>query len=532
MKRTWLPLVPLFGLGLSWTLAAGCATDAAPPEDEDSGTPTADAAKDSAPVTDARPPTDSAVRDSAVPDSARPDAADASDARVDAAPVDSGLVANPGEPFDPSAPKPGDMCPAGVPEFDFVSRRCGKCGTQRALCETGRIVGAYGPCTNEKTATNPADICLPNAVEIGVECGLCGSQVRKCDLTCAWSTGVCLGEVVNGCVKNEVSYIEGVCPTIDETRKQTCSPTCNRGAPEACAVQAPDTLVAPQVAAGTVNGVYSLTGIRKLARLNSGACPTTSSTTSSSYHYLRVTNPGAEQVNVTVTMTAPPTGTKPDLMISSYVGLTAIPADATARQTCTGVVRDSPENLTFTIPAGQSAFVLSSGFSATTSGRFTAEVKTNLVGPEPVPAVDYDLTLPAAAGDVSTAVNFVATQTSERVGSTGTNSCPITVSGTISGYRYIRLTNPTATVRNTNLWLASGADTVIAVYPGPMPPVASARTACVGSQNDTCPSGSGITGADSCLPNVSVPANGSIIVYAAMWSSTTGSTSFTARATN
>ncbi|MBK8219070.1 MAG: hypothetical protein IPK71_35510 [Myxococcales bacterium] len=93
------------------------------------------------------PPTKDAGRDSATPaDASRPDSAVPVDAGGDAASGD-----RPGDPFDPLAPKPGDPCPTGVQVNGTIDRRCGKCGTQRALCDVGRVVGAYGACSNERT---------------------------------------------------------------------------------------------------------------------------------------------------------------------------------------------------------------------------------------------------------------------------------------------------------------------------------------------------------------------------------------------
>jgi hypothetical protein len=56
-------------------------------------------------------------------------------------------------------------------------------------------------------------------------------------------------------------------------------------------------------------------------------------------------------------------------------------------------------------------------------------------------------------------------------------------------------------------------DTVLAIYPGPDGPLSGDRVNCVGSSNDTCITGP--ANADSCLTAVTVPANGSIVVYIA-----------------
>lgn len=523
MKRAWLFVAPLVVVGSSWGMAAGCAADGLV-EEADSSIEESDAAKDTG--TDARPtPPDATVKDSAVPDSSKPDTS--TDASLPDASDGGPIVSLPGEDFDPAAPKPGDACPAGVPENDLVPRRCGKCGVQKAFCEAGRKVGQYGPCLGEKTVP---DACLPRAREVGVECGLCGAQVRLCDLTCVWSTGLCLNEVAGGCVANEVSYVEGVCANPAEVRKQTCSAACTRGAPEPCTLQLPDLLAASQTRGGTVSGLYSLTGTRTIPRLNAGACPATSSTVAVSYHYARVVNSGVDSINVTVTQLAPPVGTKPNTYISAYVGRTTAPADATERQNCTDSVRDTPESLTFNIPAGQSAIVLSTAAAASSTGKLKLEVTTNFVGPEPPPAVDTDVVLDPVMGQTVTApVVFLATQTLERV---LTGTCPRTITTTKPAYRYLRLSNPTAVDRTANVWLATGLDTVIGVYPGPTPPISTDRGACIGEINDFCPAASGITTANSCLTGVTVPAAGSVIVYASGYSLTSGTTTFSATTTN
>jgi len=523
MKRSWLVLAPLLSVGLAWSLASGCAADGVVEEDVDSAVEPSSEASTKDTGTDARP-VDAMAKDTSVPDTSRPDASN--DATTDAA--DSGpLVSLPGEDFDPTAPKAGDPCPVGVPVNDLISRRCGKCGSQKAFCETGLKVGQYGPCLGERAAV---DACLPKAREVGVQCGLCGSQVRVCDNTCVWSTGLCLNEVVGGCVANEVNHVEGVCANPAEVRKQTCSASCVRGVPEACGPQLPDTLTASQTRAGVVSGTFSLTTTRTIPRLNVGACPVTSSTINVTYHYARIVNSGADSINVTVTQSAPAVGTKPNTYIAAYVGRTAAPVDALERQACTDQVRDTPESLTFNIPAGDSAIVLSTASAINLTGKLKLDVVTNFIGPEPAPAVDTDVVMDAVMGQTVTApVNFVATQVLERVNS---GVCPRTLSTLKPAYRYIRLSNPTAVDRTANIWLASPLDTVIGVYPGPTPPISTDRGACIGEIADGCAVATGITGANSCLGGVNVPAMGSVIVYASQYSLTTGSTTFNATTTN
>ena len=521
MNGAWLVLAALLSVGVVWTLASGCATNGGVDEDADPVTEPTDAPKKDAGA-NARP-VDATVKDTSVPDPSRPDANNDASGNT----ADSGLVSLAGEDFDPVAPRPGDPCPPGVPVNDLVSRRCGKCGVQRAFCETGLKVGQYSSCVGEKTAV---DSCLPRAREVGVECGLCGSKVRVCDNACVWTTGLCVNEVAGGCLANEVSYAEGVCANPAEVRKQTCSTSCVRGTPEPCGPQLPDTLTASQTRAGAVSGTFSLTTTRTIPRLNTGVCPVTSSTVNVTYHYARIVNSGADSINVTVTQTAPAVGTKPDTSIAAYVGRSVAPIDAVERQACTGQVRDNPESLTFTIPAGDSALVLSTAFFVNTTGKLKLEVVTNFIGAEPAPTVDADVVMDAVMGQTVTApVTFVATQVLERV---STGACPKTLSTTKPAFRYIRLSNPTAIDRTANIWLASPSDTVIGVYPGPTPPTSTNRGACIGEIADGCAAATGISGANSCLGGVNVPAMGSVIVYASLYSLTTGSTTFNATTTN
>lgn len=82
----------------------------------------------------------------------------------------------------------------------------------------------------------------------------------------------------------------------------------------------------------------------------------------------------------------------------------------------------------------------------------------------------------------------------------GYGSCPLTASfSSVTPYVYVTVGNATAAARTVSLWAsgasvdggaASSIDTVSAVYPTATAPTVEAdRRACVGSPNDTCPSG-------------------------------------------
>ncbi len=522
MNRSWIVLTPVVVLGLSWTLATGCATDGVVEEpDSTVEGPTEASTLDA--TRDTRPPVDAPI-DTSRPDTSQPDTS--TDASVPDG--DSGtLIPYPGDPFDPSAPKPGDPCPASVPLNEVVTRGCGKCGTQKAFCEAGRIVGQYGACSGEKTAI---DACLPRAREVGISCGFCGTQTRLCNsISCQWDTGLCLNETPGGCVPTEVKHVDGVCPDPTHSRRQTCTATCTPGAPEPCGPQLPDVITATQTRGGIATGVFSLSPVtRTLPRLFTGNCPVTVSTTNTSYHDARIVNSGVAPINVTVNQVAAPGTTKPTMYLAAYVGRATEPITTAERQACSDFVRSSaPLTLTFTIPAGDSAIIHSTAVSANTTGKFKIEAITNFVGPEPV---DTDLAMDPVTGQTVTApVNIVNTQVIERL----TNGiCPRPLTTTKPGYRYIRVANPTATDRTVDLWLASGFNSILGVYPGPNPPISTLRGACLGELNDVCPPASGITGADSCLTGVTVPANGSVVVYASGSTTLYGTTTLSVRTTD
>ncbi|MFO0641707.1 MAG: hypothetical protein U0183_20955 [Polyangiaceae bacterium] len=496
-------VIAFSALSLFVGTVVGCATEAVVVDPPDDGVVAADSSTPDTGKVDSSKP-DSSKPDTGRPDTSTPDTSTPDSTTVDAA--DAAPTSKPGDPVDPLAPKTGDMCPAGVQINDVISRRCGKCGTQNALCEAGRIVGAYGACSNEKTN---ADACLPGEVIVS-ECGFCGYQVKRCDNTCSYTEGACLNQVAGGCTKGEITYLEGLCPTQTDVRRQVCSQACVKGSPEACAPRPLDVLTVSQTAGMTVTGNFATTAQLKAPLLNVGTCPVTaSSSIQSLYHYVRINNTGADSVNITVTNGIPAGSTRPAVTFATYTG-TAIPAD---RLACTGsTTTSSPESLTLNIPAGGSVILhtmLDSGTA--TQAKLALEVKTNFIGAEVAPAPDHILTIGANANDtVTQSIAFSATKVAPRVSTSG--ACPRTLT-TATAYRYVRLVNPTAMAKTVDVSGDDPEDTVLAIYPGPDGPLSSDRVNCVGSSNDTCLAG--IATADSCLTGVTVPANGSIVVYIA-----------------
>jgi hypothetical protein len=444
----------------------------------DTSTPPADAGRDSSPVDSGR---DSAVADGG----------------------DSGVLDRDGDPFDPLAPKAGDACPVGTAVNDVVERRCGKCGVQRAVCEAGRVVGVYGPCTNEKTA---ATACLPGERRT-VACGFCGRQVRNCDTACSYNDGACQGEVVGGCVAGSVKYLS-TCANPAEARRQVCSATCSPGTPEACAPRAADgTLAVSQTVGGKVSQTFTPDAALKIPALSSPFCATTLSTTINSiYSYVLLQNTGAQAANVTVTNTSLTT----DAAFAAYPG-TTLPGDRLACQDHVGI-----NKFTVTIPAGGSQLVYVGGLSATAAGPFPLEVVTNFLGAEVAPAPDHLVAISQTmGGTVAQALTFVEDKFLPITASlnaptdyTGAHPCPVVKMGVELPYRYVRLNNSGATARTVNLITTSvDDDSYMAVYASV--PTSGTRRACVGAYNDDCTA----TDPNACLNGVTVPANGSVVVY-------------------
>ncbi len=487
-------------VGLSSVLAAtgmmvACATETVTVDDPVDGSvePVADASPDRVVPKDAAKdstsPTDASKPDSTTVTDASPDSGDAS---IDKA----------GEPFDPAAPKAGDPCPPGIPVNSIVERRCDKCGTQKALCEAGNVVGMYGPCLNAKTDPTA---CLPGERK-SVSCGLCGKSVKTCDNTCTYTESLCSGEVAGGCVPGTVKYL-ATCANPAEFRRQVCSATCGLSAAEPCAPRGPDgTITVSATAGGVVAYNATLDASQKLPLMDFPFyCPAVFSTTSTVAAYVELKNTTATPANVTLFNK----DTALSVALAYYPGAT-VPANRAACSDHAGV-----DKITVTVPANGSVIVYV-GLGNTTASAVKLEAKTNFVGTETPVAVDHTLAISqTVGGSVDQNLTFDETKFLAVSGSPnapasydGPNACPVTKFGVEAPYRYVRLTNSSATARTVNLLAADTVpDSYIAVYPSV--PLSTARTACTASYNDDCNN----VDYNACLDGVTVPANGSVVVY-------------------
>lgn len=142
------------------------------------------------------------------------------DAAPDAATKDAGKDAGKDAPDDDDAgddagpsPEPGDACPT---RNQLVTRSCGKCGKQQAVCQSdvdaGLAWSVYGPCVNEMGE------CVPGET---MACGDCGTTT--CSNLCGW--GVCQNEPSNHCSPGSIGRTTAGCPS-GGFKSRSCGDTC------------------------------------------------------------------------------------------------------------------------------------------------------------------------------------------------------------------------------------------------------------------------------------------------------------------
>jgi len=520
------------------SLVQACATEATTGDDdvvEDAGVVDAGPKKDATADTG---PADTGVKDTGTDVTVTPDTG-----VVDAGPRDSGVDSGPdagpnraGELFDPAAPKEGDPCPANTPNFGTLDRRRGYCGTQKAFCENGKV-GAYGPCSAEKTT---ATRCLPNAVVGGATCGLCGTTVKTCDPDlCEFSEGVCENEVANGCPAGEVNYIEGVCADPAQVRKQTCSASCQLTAPEPCGLEPIDTVDIP-ADASTLSTTFKFAAAAKNSkRASTGAtsCPTTTLSSSLPAHFAKIHNPTNAPITIDVWGSkAPAPGIAVDTVMYGYARSTVPKLDAELKA-CTGSGNDTCLTAPcgadsdwaglvgiLTVPANGDVIVHTSQYTVGALDPSSAGLPFVLnVRRAPPPPADGAAAIDIPAVGASSRFLYALNTSSPRIG----GSCPSGTVNTATNGTYITLNNPTAAARTVSVWEGAtyganaAVDTVMASY-ATIPADDAARKACVKGVSDTCSTApcegdAGLIGASA----VVIPPNGSAVVYVAAYSSLT-----------
>lgn len=239
----------------------------------------------------------------------------------------------------PAAPETGDPCPTIDAK---ITRACGKCGIQEALCRddgAGKgIVSDYSLCKNE------TGVCEAGASQA---CGNCGTQT--CSNSCKWNT--CTGQPAGSCSPGTTQFDTVSCTQPNTYVQRSCKDTCAWNSYSAtCSPPPPFVNVAANV--GGVNTTLAiLDGANTTPRIPSvTTCPFTAAflaySTATTYVEVRNTNPKA--VTVTIYNSLAPGGGALKTVMAAY---DTIPTTDAARKSCKAVTYLGNSTLT-----GNSAF--------------------------------------------------------------------------------------------------------------------------------------------------------------------------------
>jgi len=316
------------------------------------------------------------------PSSGDDDDDDTPTSKADAGKKDAGKDAGKGKDAGPPPPEPGDTC---TTVDQTVSRSCGKCGKQQALCQevNGKLEWSdYGPCSGE------VGTCTPGSTQA---CGNCGTQT--CSNSCGW--GTCTGQPANSCAPGSVQYTNASCSG-GGYKNKTCSATCTWGNfSSACEIPMTPNKMTIQSTVGAVRS-QQWTLSAETVEKPSTTCSGTLSGTSVRYVPVEISNPTAKVAEISAYQTKSTTGKDADLVIWVYNG-NGLPMTDSERGQCVGKVNDScisgtpsPCGSTSTynlagidkiaIPAGGKVLVYSGAFGASTDvgdGTFVLNIRTD-----------------------------------------------------------------------------------------------------------------------------------------------------------
>ena len=348
---------------------------------------------------------DASTHDVFVQDQSAPDVTTTPEAGKDAAPD---VVTN-DDASDASTDAQADVSDAGTdalpPEGtpcttpnEIQDEPCGLCGTQYRGCfadgDGGYSWGSWGFCQGEVK-----NGCDPNGTYPDKACGNCGTQKQVCLSNCTFDLTQTCTEPPNACKPGKTHFDLGLSCDAGG-REQTCDNQCQWGNYGAC--QAGPTLPTIQVPStvGSINSLVQTFDVNtKLARLSTGTCPVTVSTSSTVYNYTLIQNSTAYTATVDVYHSTAPNSVYVDTVMTSYPG--AIPPDDndnTARGKCTTYDDDScsdtsntsppscfsnwaglmkKDNRAISIPAGGSVVLYSAAYFTTQgTADFQINVKT------------------------------------------------------------------------------------------------------------------------------------------------------------
>jgi hypothetical protein len=297
----------------------------------------------------------------------------------------------------PPPPVPGTPCST---LNEMKKKKCGACGQQATLC-LGAASGAdagdagggtwsdYGPCENELVGG-----CIPGTT-ITQACGNCGTQTKTCSQYCGFSTTACAGQPAMSCVPGAVDLSNAGCSTTGTFHQRSCSSTCTYGNFGSTCDAAPTTIEVGPVVGNVTSTIATLTSTQTATRLG-GSCPTatlSASTTVTPYVYVKIHNPLAKSVVVSVYDSVAPGGVVFPTLLASYGATT--PSLDTERKACVKGVNDFGDDAltgdvdfaslsdtdAVTIPAGGVVTIYNGAYnkySAANPSLSTGNVKVNV----------------------------------------------------------------------------------------------------------------------------------------------------------
>jgi hypothetical protein len=293
----------------------------------------------------------------------------------------------------PPPPVPGTACST----LDEVKKKpCGACGQQSTIClaPSGDAGGGtwteYGPCGGELVGG-----CVPGTV-VSESCGNCGTRTKTCSQYCGFSTGACTGEPASSCVPGAVDLSNAGCGA-DTYHQRTCQSTCTYANFGAACDAAPTTITVGPTVGNVTSTIVTLTSTQTATRLG-GTCPTatlTAATTTTPHAYIKVHNPLAKSVVVSVYDSIAPGGVVFPTVLASYGAAT--PTTDVQRKACAKGVNDFGNDLltgdsdfaslddaegnAVTIPANGTVTIYNAAYnkySAATPSLSTGKVKLNV----------------------------------------------------------------------------------------------------------------------------------------------------------
>ena len=291
----------------------------------------------------------------------------------------------------PPPPVPGTSCPV---RDEVKKKKCGACGEQSTLClGTGDAGGGtwadYGACELEL-----AGGCIPGTTAPEA-CGNCGTRTKTCSQYCSYASGSCKGEPVDSCVPGAVDLSTASCPVADVYRQRTCGSACTYDNFSATCTPAPTTITVGPTVGNVTSTIVNLTSTQTAPRLG-GTCPAgtlTAATTVTPYAYVKVHNPLARSVLVSVYDSVAPGGSVFATILASYGAAT--PTTDVQRKACVKGVNDFGDDLltgdsdfaslsdtdAITIPAGGTVTIYNAAFSkysAANPAASTGKVRLNV----------------------------------------------------------------------------------------------------------------------------------------------------------